>query len=354
MKRMAQTKNDFAAAQNALNNDIRERSFKSIYLLLGEQAYLRNQNRDRLVTAALGLGSVQEAGDCFNYSRFAGENAAADRIIEMAQTLPFFSEKRVIVLEDTGFFDKGANDAAALSEFLPVMPDTTMIIMSEAKTDKRSKLYKVIDKTGFVLDCDSIEPAMIGKWAAGLFKKAGLTISGADLAYFLDRTGTDMLAVNAEIEKLICYKMEDGVQVPAAVTREDILTMGQAQLKDRVFELTDALVRKQADTVFSIYMELCGLQTAPQVILSLLQRQFLNLLRVGELSGKMPDAQIAQELKLPVFVISKRYRLVLSGFKKQKLVSLIDRIAAIDTEYKSGKIDAGAALEMLMAGAAEL
>ena len=336
---MAQTKNDFAAAQNALNNDIRERSFKSIYLLLGEQAYLRNQNRDRLVTAALGLGSVQEAGDCFNYSRFAGENAAADRMI---------------VLEDTGFFDKGANDAAALSEFLPVMPDTTMIIMSEAKTDKRSKLYKVIDKTGFVLDCDSIEPAMIGKWAAGLFKKAGLTISGADLAYFLDRTGTDMLAVNAEIEKLICYKMEDGVQVPAAVTREDILTMGQAQLKDRVFELTDALVRKQADTVFSIYMELCSLQTAPQVILSLLQRQFLNLLRVGELSGKMPDAQIAQELKLPVFVISKRYRLVLSGFKKQELVSLIDRMAAIDTEYKSGKIDAGAALEMLMAGAAEL
>ena len=53
----------------------------------------------------------------------------------------------MIVLEDTGFFDKGANDAAALSEFLPVMPDTTMIIMSEAKTDKRSKLYKVIDKT---------------------------------------------------------------------------------------------------------------------------------------------------------------------------------------------------------------
>ena len=93
MKRMAQTKNDFAAAQNALNNDIRERSFKSIYLLLGEQAYLRNQNRDRLVTAALGLGSVQEAGDCFNYSRFAGENAAADRIIEMAQTLLSFPKK---------------------------------------------------------------------------------------------------------------------------------------------------------------------------------------------------------------------------------------------------------------------
>lgn len=353
MKRMAQTKTDFTAAQNAVNNDIRERSFKSIYLLLGEQAYLRNQNRDRLVTAALGLGSLGEARDNFNYSRFAGENASADRIIEMAQTLPFFADKRVIVLEDTGFFDKGQNDAAMLAEFLPAMPDSTMIVMSEAKTDKRSKLYKAIDKAGFVLDCDSIEPAMIGKWAAGLFKKAGLSISGADLSFFLERTGTDMLAVSAEIEKLICYKMEDGVQIPAAVTREDILTLSQAQLKDRVFELTDALVRKQADTVFSIYMELCSLQTAPQVILSLLQRQFLILLRVGELSGKMPDAQIAQELKLPVFVISKRYRPVLSGFRRQELISLIDRMAAIDMEYKSGKIDAGAALEMLMAEAAE-
>lgn len=346
-------KADYQAAQKAVNDDIRNRTFRQVYLLLGEQAYLRNQNRDRLCTAVLGSGQEGIAGlaDNFNYSRFRGEDADIDRILEMAETLPFFSDKRVILLEDTPLFDKGTADAQRLAEYLPEMPESTVMILSQSKADKRSKLYKAIEKQGFVLDCDAVDEALIGRWTAGLFTKAGLAISGADLAWFLDRTGTDMLRIRSEAEKIICYKMENGTPVKGTVTRADIAAVGTALLKDRIFDLTDAIARKQADTVFAIYMELCELQTAPQILLSLLQRQFLTILKVGELSMKMSDADIARELKLPPFVVTKRYKPVLRSYKRSDLVALVDRCAAIDMEYRSGKIDAAAALEMLMAGA---
>ncbi len=346
-------KADYQAAQRAVNEDIRNRSFRQIYLLTGEQAYLRNQNRDRLCAAVLGAEHEGIAGlaDNFNFSRFRGEDADIDRIMEMAETLPFFSEKRVILLEDTPLFDKGTAEAQRLAEYLPGMPASTVMILSQSRTDKRSRLYKAIEKQGFVLDCDTVDDVLISKWTAGLFAKAGLAISGADLAWFLDRTGTDMLGIRSETEKIICYKMEDGMPVKGTVTRADIEAVGTARLRDRIFDLTDAIARKQADTVFAIYMELCELQTAPQILLSLLQRQFLTILKVGELSAKMSDADIARELKLPPFVVTKRYRPVLRSYRRSDLVALVDRCAAIDMEYRSGKIDAGAALEMLMAGA---
>lgn len=346
-------KADYQAAQRAVNEDIKNRSFRPVYLLVGEQAYLRKQNRDRLCTAVLGSGEDSIAGlsDNFNFSRFRDEDADVDRIIEMAETLPFFADHRVILLEDTPLFDKGAAEAQRLAEYLPGMPSGTVMILSQSKADKRSKLYKAIEKQGFVLDCDTVDEVLIGKWTAGLFAKAGLAISGADLAWFLDRTGTDMLGIRSETEKIISYKMENGVPVRGTVTRADMEAVSSARLKDRIFDLTDAIARKQADTVFAIYMELCELQTAPQILLSLLQRQFLTILKVGELSAKMSDADIARELKLPPFVITKRYKPVLKSYRRSDLIALVDRCAAIDMEYRSGKIDAGAALEMLMAGA---
>ena len=92
-------KEDFASRQKQLNDQLRNGDLRRVYLLGGEQAYLRLQNRDKLVRALLG------DGDAMNLSKFHGSGASAREIIDMAQTLPFFADRRVIVLENTGLMN---------------------------------------------------------------------------------------------------------------------------------------------------------------------------------------------------------------------------------------------------------
>lgn len=62
-----------------------------------------------------------------------------NELISLADTMPFFSERRLILIEDSGFFKTSSE---ALAEYLPTMPDTTCIVFVEEAVDKRNKLYK--------------------------------------------------------------------------------------------------------------------------------------------------------------------------------------------------------------------
>ena len=90
----------------SLNEDLKTGKFKQIYLLFGQEAYLKKQYKERFVKAMV------PEGDTMNYSSYEGKKTDIKEVIDLAETLPFFSERRLIVFEDTGFFKNGGNDLA--------------------------------------------------------------------------------------------------------------------------------------------------------------------------------------------------------------------------------------------------
>ena len=123
----------------SLNEDLKTGQFKKVYLLYGEETYLKRQYRDKLRSAMLPLE------DTMNYACYEGKNTDIKAVIDLAETLPFFAERRVIVLEDTGFFK---NATPELAEYLKEMPETTAMIFVENEVDKRGKLYKAVQSQG--------------------------------------------------------------------------------------------------------------------------------------------------------------------------------------------------------------
>ena len=117
-----------------LNQDIKTGEFKQIYLLYGEEAFLKNSYKNRLKEAIIG-------DDTMNFDRFEGKGLDVDELIRLADTMPFFAERRLILVEDSGFF-KSASDA--LVQYLPSMPDTTILLFVETEVDKRNRLYKKV------------------------------------------------------------------------------------------------------------------------------------------------------------------------------------------------------------------
>ena len=70
-----------------LNQDIRSGEFKQIYLLYGEEAFLKNSYKNRLKEAIIG-------DDTMNFARFEGKGLDVDELIRLADTMPFFAERR--------------------------------------------------------------------------------------------------------------------------------------------------------------------------------------------------------------------------------------------------------------------
>ncbi len=119
---------------HTLNQHIREQTFKPVYLLCGDEPFLKNSYKKRLKEAAVG-------DDGMNFARFEGKALEMEALIRLADTMPFFAPRRLILIEDSGYF-KGAPEA--LVKYLPQMPDTTCLVFVESVVDKRGKLYKKV------------------------------------------------------------------------------------------------------------------------------------------------------------------------------------------------------------------
>ena len=81
-----------------MQEDIWQKEFKNVYLFYGEEAYLKQVYKKRMKEALL------PDGDEMNFTFFEGKKTEPQEVIQMAQTMPFFAERRVIYLENTGFF----------------------------------------------------------------------------------------------------------------------------------------------------------------------------------------------------------------------------------------------------------
>ena len=68
----------------SLNEDLKTGQFKQIYLLYGEEAYLKKQYRNRLTKALL------PEGDTMNFAHFEGKGVDVKSVIDLSETLPFF------------------------------------------------------------------------------------------------------------------------------------------------------------------------------------------------------------------------------------------------------------------------
>ncbi len=316
-----------------IGEDIKKNEFKKVYLLYGEEAYLRKQYRDRLRQAIVG-------DDTMNYSYFEGKSANVNSIIEMSETLPFFVDKRLIIVENSGFF-KSANDV--LCEYITNIPETTIIVFVEEEVDKRGKLYKRVKEQGYETEMGVQTSAVLEKWVLNILNENNKKITKETMEYFISAVGNDMTNLAGELEKLICYCMDKEV-----ILVEDIHEICTEQISSKIFDMIDALGGKNQKKTLDIYYDLISTKEPPMRILFMLARQFNIMLQVAELTKMgMNQKDIASKAGLQPFIVGKTMRQN-ANFKKSDLVSALRECIEIETDIKSGNMDEKIGVEMLL------
>ena len=179
----------------SLNEDLKTGQFNKVYLLFGEEAYLKKQYKDKLRNAMV------SPDDNMNYAYYEGKGINVNEVIDLAETLPFFAERRLIVMEDTGFFNSASSE---LADYIKEMPDTTSIIFIETEVDKRGKLYKAVQSKGRAVELGRQDESTLIRWVASNVKQEKKMISENTVRFFLAKVGTDMENMQNELEKLLC------------------------------------------------------------------------------------------------------------------------------------------------------
>ncbi len=318
-----------------LNKDLKDGNFRKVYLLFGEEDFLKKSYKNRLREAIAGEDSM-------NYNYFEGKGLDVTEIISLADTMPFFAERRLIILEDTGFFKSAAGEE--LVNYLPQMPDSTCMIFVESEVDKRNRLYKKVKEQGYAAELSRQDAAQLARWAGGILARDGKKITGRTMEMFLACAGDDMENIRMELEKLICY-----VGSREVVTDEDVQAVCTVHVTSRIFDMVSAIVSGDRRKAMDLYEDLLTLKEPPMRILYLIARQFNQILQVKELMGKgMDRSAIASRLKMQPFVVGKTMPQA-RAFTREQILSYVNLCVESEEAVKTGRLQDRLAVELLIA-----
>ena len=273
-----------------LQEDIKTGNFRRVYLLCGDEAYLKIQYKDKLIKA------LNPDDDTMNFSKYEGKGIEVREMIDLCETMPFFADYRVILVENSGFFK---NKCDELADYIKTLPDYVRMVFVEEEVDKRSRMYKAVKAEGRIVEFAKQDEKTLMRWAAGILGREGRKITTRDMEFLLTKTGTDMGNIRNELEKLITFTMGRDV-----VTAEDIEEICTTRTENKIFEMVRAVTEKNQRKALDLYNDLLTLREPPMRILFLLSKQFRQMTLAKKMSGEgAAQSEIASRLGVPSFAV---------------------------------------------------
>ncbi len=319
-----------------LINEIKSGNLQHVYLLFGDENYLKLQYRDRL------LQTLLPDGGGMNLNRYEGDHIDEAKLIDQGETMPFFSDKRVILVSRSGSFKSGAE---RIVDYIRDMPDYLYLIFVEQEVDKRGRLFKAVKEIGRVVEFGEQKETTLQAWVLKLLSEENLKIRREQMDYLLERTGFDMNHIRLEVDKIICYCREKQIGI---ITDEIIDAVVTERVENRIFDMVACVTAHQRQQALQLYADLLSLKEPPMRILFLIGRQFHQLLIIKELLEEAtPIAQIASKAGMPPFAVRKHIQQVKS-YDKKTLQGCIAACVEAESDVKSGRMGDRLAVELIL------
>lgn len=330
-----------------IKKDIQNKEFKRVYLLYGE-TYLKRQFSQLLRDA------VVDKEDSVNYHYFEGEAVSFSQVIDTAETIPFLSEYKVILIENSGACNKSSDQIA---DYIPTIPESTILIFLEEHIRKNTRLYKAIDNHGHCAWFQKQSKAVLIGWIRKKLKEHGKTITEDAIRVFLEKTcdigtdqkrkketrSTELEYMNMELEKVISY-----AYYRDEITAEDIETIVHVKLQNRIFNMLTAIFNKNTKEALSLYYELLSLGEKPFLILLSLTKRFNEIYQVKLLKeSNYDDEQISKKIGIESFNVRK-YAQQARRLGNQVLREALEECIEMRVNIVSGIIDDTVAVELLI------
>lgn len=318
---------------------------KNIFLLYGEEVFLKQHAKAELLKRI-----TPDAMPEFNVFSYDDRKYDLKSVEEAIEALPVMSDKKLLLFRNSGVFSISGKEAATkeYKEFwenkLSDIPEDVYIVFDEEKVDKRSGFYKKLEKADQAVEFSFLTENKMINWTIGLFKTMGKVINPHDAKYLVEITGEGMLSVKMEAEKIVSFSQDR-----ASITKTDIDAVVVPVLENRVFEMVDAILAKNAYTALSKLKDLTAMKEDEIKILGAISSSVDKLLTVKLMSeSRLDKTQIIQKSKIAPFLVSK-YITLSAKYKKESLEALLTKCVETDRKFKNTPVDKTVLLERFIA-----
>ncbi len=177
-------------------SDLKNRIFKPVYFLAGEEPYYID-----LITDYIQEKVLPEAEKAFNQIVLYADDTNIAAIIDTARRFPMMASHQVLIIKEAQTL-KNLDDLAIYLE-KPLL-STILVFSYKYKTiDKRTKLYKTLESHGVYFESPRIRDYLIPAWIERYLMIKGIKTDPSASALLTEYLGTDLHKIVNELDKLI-------------------------------------------------------------------------------------------------------------------------------------------------------
>jgi len=320
---------------------IKTQPLARLYLLHGEEEYVRGKAMQQLAQRALGGGLPE-----MNHALFTGETAL-NVLDDAAQALPFMAEKRLLEVRDHPALTAGAEEKAegakkpktdtkAFAAFFERIPDSTCVVFTvRGAVNARSALVKQFAAHGVVYEFTPLSETETIPYLLRFAREGECTISRETAAFLYRYCGQGLGALEQEMAKLCAAAHGE-------ITEDMVRSMCVQSVEWKVFGLLDAIFAGRSDQAMAQLCAMLDEGESPSGILALMERQF----RLMALAGQGRSAQVAAQLKVQPFIMEKAARQA-AKFSHAGVLDFVEKCRTAGLLFKQGLSQERTSLEVL-------
>jgi DNA polymerase-3 subunit delta len=327
--------------------DLKNRKFKPLYLLHGEEPYFID-----LISNYIEHKILSDAEKSFNQTILYGKDTDVMTAINAAKRYPMMSDYQIVMVKEAQEMKWGRDDDdkksinPLLSYLESPLPSTILVFCYKySKFDKRKKTYKAIDKNGLVFESAALYDSKIPAWIESYITAKKYTIHAQASAMLAEYLGNDLSKIANELEKLML-----NVNAGEEITLKHIHDNIGISKEYNIFELQTALAKKDAYKVNQIvnYFEANPKANPIVLVLGNLNNFFSKVLAYHYVKDKTPQ-NLARELVVSPYFL-KDYEQAARGYSLGKTFQVIGYLREYDLKSKGvdSNTDHGGLMKELM------
>ena len=332
---------------DVLESEIKKNSIANGYVFCGLDEELIKSSIDPIIKKVVDKDFLD-----LNLIKIDGLTSTFDEIENACETLPFFGDKKVVLVYRANFLkdkpDKeGAKTYTEILKYIKDLPQHTILIMyylfnDKRDTPKKNKKLSTLDKYVKVVHCDKLKKDKYYKKIEDIFKENGRTIGKVQLKYFADKVQNNFDIIKREIDKLDCYALG------RELTKEDIDKLIPNKSEDDIFDLVEYISLRKVEKAIDLLDELLFKADQHMLIISSIGNHFKRLyeIKIYLLKGKKLEFFISK-YRLPQFVCEKLMNQA-SKFSLKQLNQLIKVCVNTEIKLKSSTTDKQMEMELML------
>jgi DNA polymerase-3 subunit delta len=320
-----------------LISSLKQGKILPLYLFFGEEEFLIQEAVDLVINKVV----VPGARD-FNFNTLYCKDTSSSELVNLCQTLPFMSEKRLVIAKEIDVFK-----AADLEELIPYLndpsPSTCLLMLSNQPRYEKKAVISAVEAHGAVTRFYALLDREIVAWIEEWVRARGLSIR-RDAAQFLWQTlGNDLQKIGNELEKVVISLNEK-----KTVTFDDVKTVVGDFREYSSFDLAAALGQKNREKSFLILSRLIQEGEAPVGLLGSIAWNFRRLMQAKAMEAAgMGQDDIMKKLRI-IFHQAGLFKEQMRCYTLDELREVFAVMLSTDKALKSSGLNGRLILERMI------